>query len=1129
MSKKSIFLTSKSSRRKLKPFTLLDKGISVDKKVIKFFDINEIKNDKLIELIKSSEKVSITVSTNKKDGKYFNQNILRTEGDTDLDLLSYEDADIMEFISSIYNNDDRLNQVYNNKITNVYDEIDVIAPDRLIENDSYIEIDNQYIRAYTIINPIIDIDEIRRFMDSDIEKIYTIFFEKLKVDDLKANLEKYYSLEINKLEKYGARSEILNQIEQIENKRDKFLKELDENKGVIYTKSAILTIKSDSITSLEKDEDMIRKYLLNEGSIIRPLYTNNLLALNSQALGVSYINNKSVFSFDNEIDLNLRKYLSMNEFKKNFYKTKSRLSTQDTIFLDDFIKDGILHLGNGKYSKSFKIKSINFETLDEEEQEKIILRYQEFLNSFTKEVEVYVTINNKKIYIDEFTKEILLKEKNDNKDHLRKEYNNMLLNTINKGINSIQRERYVTLSLEAESYKEAVEKFNIYTDLMKRSIKTIGSGDKNNSDLEVLTEKDRIEILFNLLNPEKGKYLKYYNIEKMRKEGLTVADILAPDFMDITPNYIKLNDYYVSFYFISELPNLLNPSFFAGINEEFNEQILTTVTYNPYEQKEAVKLISAQYLNYNAELESINKRSKLNNSLFIIPPKLEVAIEETKALLDDVTTRDQKLFKTTVVVGVYGKTKIEMDKNATLLKDYCDRKMVILTLAKNMQEYALNSCLPIGQDMLPMKRSLTSEAGAVYMPFKTQNILDPSGMYYGVNPSNKDLILVNRKKFKNGNGFILGKPGGGKSFAAKNEILNTILTTDDDVIIVDPENEYKDLCLSLEGEYIPIEQSSPYHMNLFDIEENDKEDGGLEGSIKEKVSFITGCIALMMKRQLTIEESAILDDCISQIYHSWFEYVREQEINHEEVNYEYFPRLTTLRDKLSSLQGREKNEAYSLITSLRLYTTGSLNMFDQLSNINPKNRLAVFSIRGLSNEGVLKKLAMNIIMDQLWQRLLRNGKNGRPTWIYIDEIYLLFDNVNSMNFLRNLWKRARKYNGFPTGITQNVDDLLAIHDARTMLSNADFVLMLNQSSIDKEGLANLYNLGETLQTYITDSKAGHGLIHTEFGTIPFENEFPKDTQMYEVMTTNPAEKAEIQRRRRRKSEVERVNKAKETT
>lgn len=1127
MSKKSIFLTSKSSRKKLKPFTLIDKGISVDKKVVRFFDINEIKNDKLINLIKSSEKASLTFSTNKIDGKYFNQNILRIEGDCDLDLLPYEDADIMAFISSIYNNEDRLNQLYDNKMTNVYDEIDVIAPDKMIENDSYIEIDDHYIRAYTIINPIINLDDIEQFMDSNIKKTYTIFFEKVKTDDLKANLEKYYSREINKLEKYGARSEILNQIEQIENKRDKFLKELDKNKGAIYTKSAILTIKSDSITDLEKDEDIVRKYLLNEGSIIRPLYTNNLLALNSQALGVSYINNKAVFSFDNDIDFNLRKFLSMSEFKKSFYKTNNRLSTQDTLFLDDFIKDGILHLGNGKYSKSFKIKSINFETLDEEDQEQIILRYQEFLNSFTKEVEVYVTINNKKIYIDEFTKEILLKDKNDNKDYMRKEYNDMLLDKISKGINSIQRERYVTLSLEADSYKEAIEKFNIYTDLMKRSIKTIGSGDKNNSDLEVLSEEDRIEVLFNLLNPEKGKYLKYYNIEKMRKEGLTISDIIAPDFMNITSNYIKINDYYVSFYFISELPNLLNPSFFAGINEEFNEQILTTVTYNPYEQKEAVKLISSQYLNYNAELESLNKRSKLNNSLFIIPPKLEVALEETKALLDDVTVRDQKLFKTNVVVGVYGKTKVEMDKNASLLKDYCDRKMVSLTIAKNMQEYALNSCLPIGQDMLPMKRSLTSEAGAVYMPFKTQNILDPSGMYYGVNPANKDLILVNRKKFKNGNGFILGKPGGGKSFAAKNEILNTILTTDDDVIIVDPENEYRDLCLSLDGEYIPIEQSSPYHMNLFDIEENDKEDGGLEGSIKEKVSFITGCVGLMMERVLTIEESAILDDCITQIYKSWFKYVSEQERNKQEVNYEYFPTLTTLRDKLGSLQGREKNEAYSLITALRMYTTGSLNMFDQQSNINPRNRLAVFSIRGLNNEGVLKKLAMNIIMDQLWQRLLRNGKNGRPTWIYIDEIYLLFDNVNSMNFLRNLWKRARKYNGFPTGITQNVDDLLAIHDARTMLSNADFVMMLTQSSIDKSGLATLYNLGETLQTYITDSEPGHGLIHTEFGTIPFENKFPKNTHMYEVMTTNPAEKAEIQRRKQ--NEIERANKIKEAS
>ncbi|WP_296115169.1 VirB4-like conjugal transfer ATPase, CD1110 family [uncultured Anaerococcus sp.] len=1120
MAKKSIFLTRKKSRKKLNKFKISNNKLILNKESIDFLDINGIEAKVLKGYINKFKSSNLTLATFKEDGNYYNQSILRVKGkDTDnINLKSYEDIDILDFISKIYNQDDKIKEYQNEDVPGIYDEVDLVAPENLEEDPLYLKLDGFYQRSYTILNFTNSYEDILDFMKSKIVKFLTVDYEKVDIDFLIKGLNKYYKEEIERInKKSGSTVSAYEEISDLEEKRESIISKIKNNKDSIYTRSVNLILRGSDLENLEENEDLVKKYLLKEGAILRPLHTNHLTNTNGVATGINAIKNKSLISFDEDIDLDLKKYLKMKDFKVSYFNTGNRLTTQDSVFVDGFIDDGILHLGNGRYSKSFLIKPINFETLDEDEQEKVIIRYQEFLNSFTKEVEVFVTINNKKIYLDEFTSEILLDKNEDGMDHLRDEYNEMLINKVSEGINSIQRERYITLTLKADTYKEALEKFNVYTDLMKRSIKTIGSGEKNNSDLRILGEEERLKVLYNLLNPEKGKLLKYYNFEKMKKEGLSLSDVLAPDYIKIKSNYMIINNHYASFHFISDLPNLLNPSFFAGINEEFNEQILTTVTYNPYEQKEAVKMISNQYTNYNAELDSISKRAKRTNSLLIVPPKLEVALEETQELLADVTERDQKMFKTNVLVGVFGKTKEEMEKNSRLLKDYCDRKMVSLTLARNLQEYAMNSCLPIGQDLLPMKRSLTSEAGAVYMPFKTQNILDMSGMYYGVNPANKDLILINRKKFKNGNGFILGKPGGGKSFAAKNEILNTILTTDDDVIIVDPENEYKDICLSLGGEYIPIEQSSPYHMNLFDIEENDKEDGGLEGSIKEKVSFITGCMNLMMEQSLSIEENAILDEAITNIYKSWFKYVDEQKTVGNEVNMDYFPKLSTLREYLQNLTGREKNEAYSLITALRMYTDGSLNMFNKHSNINPKNRLVVFSIRGLANEGVLKKLAMNIIMDQIWQRLLRNGKNGRPTWIYIDEIYLLFDNANSMNFLRNLWKRARKYNGFPTGITQNVDDLLAIHDARTMLSNADFVMMLNQSSIDKQGLSRLYNIGETLQTYITDSQAGHGLIHTEFGTIPFENKFPKDTKMYEVMTTNPAEKAAIAKRKKQKA------------
>lgn len=1074
------------------------------------------------ELLKNNNKLFITFATNKINNKYINkihlfENIDKKKKFDDNFLVEVEkeelnEVEVLSYIASGFSYRDYLGEFQRSETKGFYDELDIIAPE-LIEIDSdCLKMDTKISKSYTILNCPREISEIEKFMNSKIDKYLSFSFEKVSIDGIINNLESYYDKKAEEIKNLGVEQEY--RLSELEKNKSELISKLEANKDSIFTRSTLLTLEAENYEELKKKEKMVRKYFLSNNAIMRTLSINNLKALKTNLLGYQYIKNPSIYILDKNVEIDINKYIDINDtlLNTNF----NNLSTQDSVFINEFVEDGLLYLGDNKYSKSFVLKNINYETLDEEEQEKIILKYQEFLNSFSTNIEIYITINNKKIFKEEFRKEILLKELevDDGKNHLRKEYNDMLIDKVDNGINSIQRDRYVTLTITANSLEEAKAEFNTVTDLIKRNVKSIGSGEKNNSDIGILTNHDRIKMLFNLLNPEKAEYFSYYNFEKMLQEGLSSKDIIAPDYLEFKNKEIRINDYYLRMYFISDLPNMLNPSFFAGINESFNEQILTTASYESYEQKKAVKMISDQYTNFNSELESINKRSRMNSSLLYIPPRLENALEETKALLDDVTKRDQKMFKTNVVIGVFGKSKSDLENNCSLVKNYCDRKMVTLTIAKGMQEIAFNSCLPIGLNLLPMKRSLTSEAGAVYFPFKSQNILDTSGMYYGVNPSNKDLIMINRKNFKNGNGFILGKPGGGKSFAAKNEILNTILTTDDDVVIIDPENEYKDLCLSLQGEYIPIDQNSPYHINMFDIEENDKEDGGMEGSIKEKTSFIKGCMNLIMEQNLTIEESGILDECITDIYKSWFRYVNEQKANGENVDYKYFPTLSTLRSKLNTLDGREKSDAYSLISALRMYTTGSLNMFDKQTNINPNNRLVLFSIRGLQNEGVLKKLSMNIIMDQIWQRLIRNGKNGRPTWIYIDEIYLLFDNQSSMSFLRNLWKRARKYNGFPTGITQNVDDLLSIHDARTMLSNADFVMMLTQSSIDRKGLAGLYNLGDTLQTYIIDSQPGHGLIHTENGTIPFENKFPKNTKMYEVMTTNPKEKAEIARRKK---------------
>ncbi|MDO4604752.1 MAG: ATP-binding protein, partial [Helcococcus sp.] len=1023
---------------------------------------------------------------------------------------------IIDLLSKTYNDgESQLGYYLNNHIeTEGIKEMEVIAPEYLKENAMYTDFEHSVQRSYTILNVPKDLNFLKAFLNSKIRKYLSIHVEEIDKEKLKSGLIKYFNNELNKNIKGEEKEEKLIRIRKINNRRDSLVEQIDKIKGRVYTQSIILSLVAENTNELTLIEDKVRRFFLKHNCILRSLHTNHIKAYQSNVLGRDFVRNKMIYETDNENRLN---DLNINDLEVKLSNNESRLTTQDSLFYDSFLEDGILYLGKNKYSKCYVLKDINFETLDDDEQENIVLRFATFLNSFAPEQTFQVTINNQKIFVDEFVKEILLKPKEDGKDHLRQEYNEMLIEKIEKGINSIERRRYLTVTVEAKNYNEAREHMNVTDDIIKRNIKTVGSGDKNNSDVMELERDERIKLLYNLFNPGKERYFKYYNIDEMIKQGLTTKDIIAPDYLEFKIDYIILNDTYLKFFFVSGLPNMMNASFFAGLNESFNHPIISTITYVPYEQKKATKMVNDQYLNLNAELESVNKKNRKNGGTAFVSPKLELEINETKDLLDDVTQRDQKLFSASVVIGIFAKSKRELENTTKLVKDYCERKMVTISSATAQQEHALNTVLPLGNDLIPIKRTLTSEAGAIFLPFKSQNVMDRTGIYYGVNPANKDLLLINRKKFSNGNGFILGKPGGGKSFSAKNEMLNYLLTTNDDVIIIDPESEYGDLCHNLDGEFIRIDQNSPYHVNLFDIEENDQEDGGWVGSIREKANFISGCVEIMIGDSgLTIEEKAILDESINKVYNAWFDYKQRQEEKGQPLNPKYFPTLQTLKQYLDNYSGRERQDAYRISTALKMYTSGTNDMFNHHTNFDPSNRLIVYDIKGLHNDGTLKQLAMNVIMDSIWNRLLRNGKNGKPTWIYIDEIYLLFSNLASMEFLKNLWKRARKYNGFPTGITQNVNDLLNIPQASTMLANADFILMLNQATQDRVNLAALLGLGETLQTYVTDSPPGSGLIYTNMGTIPFENKFPKDTQMYEMLTTNPHEKAEIARKRKQK-------------
>ena len=431
--------------------------------------------------------------------------------------------------------------------------------------------------------------------------------------------------------------------------------------------------------------------------------------------------------------------------------------------------------------------------------------------------------------------------------------------------------------------------------------------------------------------------------------------------------------------------------------------------------------------------------------------------------------------------------KQKLDEQTETIKSTARKYLCQIGTLNYQQEEGLNSVLPLGRNNLYVDRCLTTEATAVFIPFSSQEITQSGGMYYGLNAISKNLIIFNRKTLKNQNGFILGTPGSGKSFAAKREMINSILSAGDDVLIIDPEREYTGLVRNFGGEVIQISSDSKNYINPMDMNADYSED-----PISLKSEFLLSLFETIIggKEGLSAREKSILGRCVS--------------ITYQEYMQSFDKRLTpTLKDFYEVLKKQKEPEAEGLATALELYAVGNLSVFSRKSNIDINNRIVCFDIKDLGKQ--LKPMGMLITLDAIWNRIVENRKKGKHTWIYVDEMYLLFNNEYSANFFYELYKRSRKYGGVVTGITQNVEDLLQSETARSMLANSDFVMMLNQASTDRAELEKMFNISPAQMQYITNSDPGNGLIFSGGSIMAFIDDFPKDTKLYRMMTTKLGE------------------------
>ena len=772
--------------------------------------------------------------------------------------------------------------------------------------------------------------------------------------------------------------------------------------------------------------------------------------------------------------------------KNDFNRAKyaDEILNYDRIFPDGVceVREGLL------YSKTIEFKDMNYQLISEEDQKQIFLKYCELINLFDSNVAFSITIKNKLTDFKELEDQTKIPMKNDKLDLFRQEYNDIINSKIKEGHNIISKRLYLTFSVKATDYNDAKMHLNrIQDEIIKAFDGVYNKRNKSVNTVKVLNGSERIELLDSIVNPE--YHGRDYSYENLMKQNMNSKELIATSFTFDDKSTYKAGNRYGRVLYAKNYPKSIKDSIISEITEL---PIPLTITFHlqGIPQEEALKNLDMNITLMNTQkLNELQKLLPMGGGEEMVSMKLQYNLQDAQDLREELNARNQRMFLATLLIETSGRTEEELADNVFQITSIGRRNSFEFTALDYEQKAGFGSVLPLGFNLLNNSRTLTTTATGIFIPFKAEELFEKTGFYYGLNAITKNLIYLDRRTRINGNGFILGTPGSGKSFGAKREIVNVILNTDDDVIVIDPEAEYGALTSALGGEVVKLSLGSKTHINPLDINFNqDSEDGD---PISNKSDYMLSFMELIAGEGYALDGSSksILDRSIKKVYEPIIAGTSEV--------------MPTLKDLYNVLR-KQGDYAYELATILEMYAIGSLDIFSHRSNININNRFTIFDIRDLGES--LKPLGLLVTLNHVWNKVVENRKRNKRTWIYIDEIYLLFASKYSSNFLYTLYKRARKYYGIITGITQNVEDMLRDENVRSMLNNAEsYVLLFNQASTDRQIVAEALNISENELTYIKNSGKGRGLLITEGEVIPFVDQFPKNTKLYEMMTTDPNE------------------------
>jgi hypothetical protein len=770
-------------------------------------------------------------------------------------------------------------------------------------------------------------------------------------------------------------------------------------------------------------------------------------------------------------------------FWDKLFGGKPPQSAQQSIPYREMYRDGICRLTDKLYSKTVTFGDINYFLAQPDDKTQIFESYSDFINYFDASVNVTLHSLCQRCNPEDLKNSVVIPYRGDEFKVITDEYGNMLNEQQAKGNNGLTKTKYVTFTIDADNLKAA-----------KLRLERVEADVLNNFKgfsvpTQPLTGAERLETLYKQLNPSGAKFR--FDWKDRVNTGLSTKDFIAPASFDFRDGKtFKMGDVYGAVSHLQILAPELKDTLLADFLD-IDAPVTVTIHIQSIDQSEAIKTIKRKLSDIDKmKIEEQKKAVRAGYDMDIIPSDLATFGNEAKTLLEDLQSRNERMFLVTILVLNTAKKKSELENNFYAVSAVAQKHNCVLKRLDFQQEQGLMSSLALGINQIEIKRGLTTSSVAIFIPFTTCELNQKGeAMYYGLNALSNNLIMANRKSLKNPNGLFLGTPGSGKSFAAKREIVNVFLLTEDDIIISDPEAEYFPLVNRLGGQVIKISPTSTQYINPMDISDNYSED---DDPLTLKSDFILSLCELIIGGKSGLEpvEKTIIDRCVRLVYRDYLANPAPE-------------RMPILEDLYNLLRKQSETEAQKIATALEIYVTGSLNVFNHRTNVELNNRLVCFDIKELGKQ--LKKLGMLVLQDQVWGRVTANRAQKKTTWFYQDEFHLLLKEEQTAAYSVEIWKRFRKWGGIPSALTQNVKDLLASREIENIFENSDFILMLNQAQGDRQILAKQLGISPHQLSYVTHSNAGEGLLFFGNVIIPFVDRFPKDTELYKIMTTKPQE------------------------